>query len=244
MATYLRLFLLMTVALGLAFVMWQAKKMTAHKETVRTEPQETTVGTPAKPVVQVGTPAKITKDGAKPSRTVGGEVVSIPQELTSLERIDPVPQPTPPPAPKPVEVTKSKSFERWRLVYNAVATSAGVFQTNENALVLPGIEVLAANEKCTLENGASWPCGMVARTSLRSFINGKALTCKLPDVPAEKSIEADCLLRGRDLGEWLVANGWARAKPDGPYIDQEASAKQARRGMFGDPPKGLVATTP
>jgi endonuclease YncB( thermonuclease family) len=244
MATYLRLFLLMSVALGLAIVLWQAKKMAVPNETVRKERPEMIGVTPAKSAVQVGTPAKITEEAAKPSRTVGGEVLANIQESAPLERIEPVPQPTPPPAPKPVEVTKPKSFERWRLVYNAVATSAGVFQTNEVSVVLPGIDVLAANEKCTLENGASWPCGMVARTSLRGFINGKALTCKLPDVPEVKSIEADCLLRGRDLGEWLVANGWARAKADGPYAAQEASAKQTRRGMFGNPPNGLVTTTP
>ena len=47
-------------------------------------------------------------------------------------------------------------------------------------------------------------------------------------------------MRGRDLAEWLVVNGWARAKSDGPYIDQQASAEQSRRGIFGNPPQGVA----
>ncbi len=245
MSVYLRLFLLIAVGAALVVALFNAKKVAGPDKSAEIELADTKNENEAPPKVQVGVPAKITADHAQPSRNVGGGIVASPTlENAPLERVDPLPQPTPPPPPKPIEVNKPKSFERWRLVYNAVATSAGQFQTNNVALVLPGIDIVSAEEKCTSENGASWPCGMVARTSLRSFINGKALNCKLPDVPENTIIEADCNLRGRDLAEWLVTNGWARAKPDGPYAQLQSSAEVARRGIFGSPPKGFVNVAP
>jgi endonuclease YncB( thermonuclease family) len=241
MGVYVRIILLITVGLALVFALLNARKVAPPKKSAEVEQTDTRTT----PNVQVGVPAKIALDKAQPSRNVGTGVIAAPgTENAPLERIDPLPQPTPPAQPKPVEIKKPKSFERWRLVYNAVATSAGQFQANNITLVLPGIDIVSAGEKCTLQDGTSWPCGMVARTSLRSYINGKALNCKLPDAPEGNTVEADYTLRGRDLAEWLVANGWARAKDDGPYTQLQLSAEQASRGIFGNPPKGFTAPAP
>ncbi|MGL4488130.1 MAG: thermonuclease family protein [Rhizobiaceae bacterium] len=247
MARFLRLLVLFAAASTLVLILYQAKTIPAADVVRDTEsPAES----PPPPSIQAGAPVK-TEDvpaaqgAAKSTRNVGGGAATAPlNDQAMLERLDPVPQPTPPTTPKAAEAQEPKTFWRWRLVYNSVATSAGVFQTNESALVLPGIDIVSTTEKCVAPDGRSWPCGMVARTALRSFINGKALTCKLPDVPKDKSFEADCLLRGRDLGEWLVTSGWARAKVDGPYVDLQTNAQQARRGIFGTPPQGLTTATP
>jgi endonuclease YncB( thermonuclease family) len=76
------------------------------------------------------------------------------------------------------------------------------------------------------------------------LINGKALTCKLPDVPEGDSFEAECYLRGRDLSLWLVTNGWAHASANGPYENEGAQAKQNRRGIYGDPERGVATVDP
>jgi hypothetical protein len=262
MAVALRPLLVFAVAAILMFAVLSTKKTPAPEQAIAIKKSETpTVQKPAGSI-QTGIPAKILPakilpakilpakiftEKIPPSRNVGGSLVAPlveDEESEPLERVAARAQPTLPPMIKPLNGKRIKNYTRWRIVYNSIITSAGIFEAGESELVLPGIRVIATNEKCTLPGGVSWPCGMLARTALRSFINGKALTCKLPDIPAERSFEADCRLRGRDLGLWLVTNGWARAKPDGPYTNEQASAEQNRRGVFGNPPQGITINAP
>ncbi len=241
MLAYFRIFLLLAIAGVLTAVLVQARKVTSSPVTIASNQSVAVTSQPAAEPVQIGQPSNIAVETILPSREVGKRVTP-PQDQhpEELERIAALPQPTPPPLPKPIEPKKQVHHERWRLVYNTVATSAGVFQITDNAFVLPGIDVVSADERCTLADGKSWPCGMVARTSLRNFIKGNALSCKLPDAMTEKSFVADCTLRGRDLAQWLVANGWARAKLDGPYVADQADAELKRQGIYGAPPAGVA----
>ena len=178
------------------------------------------------------------------ARNVGGGLIAAPEVIEGeLERLEALPQPTPPAPPKPPEPFKPNNFMRWKLVYNSVISAAGVFDVNGTALVLPGIDIIAANETCTAPNGAEWPCGMVARTAFRNYVKGRAITCKVPDVPSQDSIAAECLMSGQDMAGWLVEHGWAKAKPDTLYVDLETAAKGYRRGIFGNPPLGVEAVS-
>ena len=50
---------------------------------------------------------------------------------------------------------------------------------------------------------------------------------------------AHCSVGGRDIGEWLVAQGWARANgPD--YTDAEKTAQEEKRGVWSPAPPGLA----
>ena len=104
-------------------------------------------------------------------------------------------------------------------------------------LTLPGIEIVAADETCTSPSGQEWPCGMAARTAFRAYLRGRALNCHLPDAPSDEDIATECLLQGEDPALWLVSQGWARAKPDGPFGLQAEAAELARLGIFGQPPR-------
>ena len=42
--------------------------------------------------------------------------------------------------------------------------------------------------------------------------------------------------------QWLVENGWARAKDGTPMADVMKKAEEDKRGIFGDPPAALPAT--
>ncbi|MGB8816622.1 MAG: thermonuclease family protein [Rhizobiaceae bacterium] len=177
---------------------------------------------------------------ATASRNVGGGIVAFPVAPdTLLERIAPLPQPTPPTIAEPAKPLATRGFKRWRLVYNSVVTAAGIFEINGMSLILPEIEATAANEQCVAPDGRRWPCGAVARTALRNFVKAKAINCNLPDVPPEQAFVAECLLQGRDPAEWLVDQGWARAKKDGPHASAGEKAKAAKRGLFGNPPSGV-----
>ena len=89
--------------------------------------------------------------------------------------------------------------------------------------------------KPATHEGVSWPCGVRARTAFRLWLRGRALVCQLPD--EEQAVtSARCRLGKQDAGAWLVANGWARAAPDGPYVQAEEKARAAKMGIFGGPP--------
>jgi hypothetical protein len=240
MLAYFRIFLLLAIAGALALVLVQARKVTLSAATIAGNENTAATSQQVAEPIQIGQPSKIAVEIGQPSREVGKRETGNRDQLPeALERIEALPQPTPPPLPKPVEPKKQANYERWRLVYNTVVTSAGVFQITDNAFVLPGIDVVSVDERCVLADGRSWPCGMVARTSLRNLIKGNALNCKLPDIMVDKSFVADCTLRGRDLAQWLVANGWARAKLDGPYLADQADAEVKRHGIYGAPPTGV-----
>jgi endonuclease YncB( thermonuclease family) len=104
-------------------------------------------------------------------------------------------------------------------------------------ITLPGIDVVSIDETCTAPDGAAWPCGKAARTAFRAYLRSRALNCQVPWTSAETAIVTDCLLFGDDPALWLVANGWARAKPGGPFASQGELAERSGKGIFGNPPR-------
>jgi endonuclease YncB( thermonuclease family) len=175
------------------------------------------------------------------ARNVGGGLIAA-ADVTggSLERIEALPQPA---MPAPAEAKKPNTIMRWKLVYNSVISAAGVFELNGNVLVLPGIDIVSANETCSAPDGTRWPCGMVARTAFRNYVKGRAITCRMPDAPSQQSAAAECLLAGQDMAAWLVEQGWAHAKPATLYTDLETAAKNSKRGIHGNPPRGVEAVS-
>lgn len=161
------------------------------------------------------------------------------RETALLQRLEPraplsglaAPAPPPPP-PDPDTLPK-----RWRLVHQPVATAAGIVQAGGMTMALPGIGIVAVNETCISPSGQSWPCGMAARTAFRAYLRGRALNCRLPDARQEDAIPAECLLQGEDPARWLISQGWARAKPDGPFGAEGEAAAAAQRGIYGQPPR-------
>lgn len=121
------------------------------------------------------------------------------------------------------------------ILFRPIATSSARFEAMDRVVAVAGVENVELDERCSYE-GEDWDCGMHARTAFRAFIRGRAITCDLaPDAP--KEVVADCRIGAQGVGEWLVANGWARATPDGPYTDAEKKAREAKLGVFGPPPK-------
>lgn len=121
------------------------------------------------------------------------------------------------------------------ILFRPIATSSAKFEAMDRVVAVAGVENVELDERCSYE-GQDWDCGIHARTAFRAFIRGRAITCDLaPDAP--KEVVADCRIGAQDVGGWLVANGWARATPDGPYADAEKKAREAKLGVFGPPPK-------
>ncbi|MEZ5782703.1 MAG: thermonuclease family protein [Rhizobiaceae bacterium] len=130
------------------------------------------------------------------------------------------------------------------ILHRAIAPSAGVIEAMGYHVTIDGVEPVAADTRCTYK-GEEWQCGMRARTAFRGFLRGRSPTCKVPDEPPSEMISAKCHIGKKDLGEWLVSNGWARAVPAGPYAEASAKAEQVGRGIFGAPPgKGGLPELP
>lgn len=127
------------------------------------------------------------------------------------------------------------------LLFKPVAEQAGVIAAEGRTVTLAGIEPLPIDEMCGAEAGTPWPCGMIARTSFRNFLRGRAVRCEFPDGEVPEKVTVPCRLGNRDLGEWLVANGWAHAIDD-TYKEQAKAAQDAKRGVFGAPPGELAAS--
>ncbi len=118
--------------------------------------------------------------------------------------------------------------------FRPLAIESAVFESMGRTIAVAGVESVPLDESCVYE-GTSWPCGVRARTAFRLWLRGRALVCQLPDEEHEVT-RARCRLAKQDAGSWLVANGWARAAPDGPYVVAEEKARAAKIGIFGAPP--------
>jgi hypothetical protein len=131
-----------------------------------------------------------------------------------------------------------KQREGGNLLFNPVATSSARFEAMGYDVTIAGTESIDPAETCTYR-GTAWPCGVRARTAVRLWLRGRALACDIPPGSDEDAIVVGCRLGQQDVGAWLVANGWARAAKSGPYVEAEAKAREAGRGIFGAPPASI-----
>ncbi|MEO9339348.1 thermonuclease family protein [Mesorhizobium sp. SB112] len=127
---------------------------------------------------------------------------------------------------------------RAKPLYRPVASAAGRIEAMGYTVEIDNIDAVTADETCTTD-GTQWQCGASARTAFRSFLRGRAVTCTVPPEPSKQSVISSCHIGRQDIGEWLVANGWARAAEGGPYADAGEAAQKAGKGVFGRPPAAV-----
>lgn len=178
-------------------------------------------------------------------RQVDPDDAPVPEQLGPLQRVGPR-QPlseigqaaptAPPPAPVPVD-NSAKPV----LLYQPVATTSGTIEASGYKISLEGIEALAPEETCNAD-GTRWPCGMAARTALRSWLRSRAIECNVPGQPPTELIATQCKLGTTDVAGWIVSNGWARAQNGSPLADMMKKAEDEKRGIFGSPPAALPVT--
>ena len=65
----------------------------------------------------------------------------------------------------------------------------------------------------TVDQGA-WHCGRQAARALSDQIGDQKVSCDMTGQGIRKSWLARCSVGGRDLAQWLAANGWAVPAPD------------------------------
>ncbi|SFN81854.1 Endonuclease YncB, thermonuclease family [Mesorhizobium sp. NFR06] len=179
------------------------------------------------------------------SRAVDPEVVAPPALSESeLERVEPRAPLSDLALAGPPKPPKSKMPGDWNgtKLFQPVAVAAGLIEAKDYAVAITGVDVVRADETCS-DEGKTWACGARARTAFRAFLRGRAVACTLPPEGGRDTISADCHIGNRDVGQWLVENGWARAAQGGPYLEAENRARAAKKGIFGPAPNlgGLPA---
>ncbi|MBN9505387.1 MAG: thermonuclease family protein [Altererythrobacter sp.] len=98
-----------------------------------------------------------------------------------------------------------------------------------------GIDAPELAQQCRDAAGRQWPCGRGAQAALRAWLGTAAVRC----VPAYRDQGgrpvARCTARGRDIGGWLVENGWALDYPrysEGAYRATQQAARRRRIGVW------------
>ena len=96
-----------------------------------------------------------------------------------------------------------------------------------------GIDAPESGQTCVVGLEV-WLCGQKADHALYNFIGTSSVTCQERDVDRYGRIVATCAVRGRDIGAWMVLNGWALAyrRYSLDYVDQERRARIAALGMW------------
>lgn len=180
-------------------------------------------------------PASPPPPPAAPSpRAVGPSIIAVPPiDPGTLERVDPRPPlsviapaaPPKKPPPKP-------------LLFRPVVEGAGVIVAGGRTITISDVDVVEDGEACARPEGGEWPCGRVARTAFRSFLRSRAVNCDFPEGEVPDRLSTSCRVGPRDIGEWLVENGWARASGD-KYAEKARAAQSAGRGIYGKGPTVL-----
>ncbi len=78
--------------------------------------------------------------------------------------------------------------------------------------------------------GGPWPCGTRARSFVADALAQHSVSCEPVGRDVYGRTLAHCSLAGADLGESIVAAGWAAG--DDAYPAQETSARLAGRGVW------------
>jgi endonuclease YncB( thermonuclease family) len=170
-----------------------------------------------------------------PARPVATAVVAPPPiDYATLVRepardpLGPLGQALPPPPVKP---------DDWNgtILYRPIAIASAEFEAMGYKIAIAGTESVDPEQSCKFD-GSEWPCGVRARSAVRLWLRGRALSCLVPPEADRQFLVAGCRLGKQDVGAWLVANGWARAVAGGPYVMAEEKARAAKMGIFGPPP--------
>lgn len=138
---------------------------------------------------------------------------------------------------------KPKVTDEWdgTTLFQPVASAAGLIEAKGLRVAIAGVNKVDAGESCSFE-GKEWNCGARARTEFRSLLRSRAVVCDVPADAAQGEVVAKCRIGKQDVGEWLVANGWAKADAGGPYGDLGKKAETEKKGIYGPPPEQIEMT--
>jgi endonuclease YncB( thermonuclease family) len=121
-----------------------------------------------------------------------------------------------------------------QIVGPATVVDSTVIEIDGRRIMLFGIDSVMRKQVCALE-GKPWQCWPAAVRDLQLLVDQGPAVCDPvgePDVFGR--VLARCAVNGRGLNEELVRRGYAVARPaeSTDYVEAEAAAKAAKRGLW------------
>ena len=95
---------------------------------------------------------------------------------------------------------------------------------------LTGLDAPELDQICAGASGSEWSCGMEAKSFAVGAAGHGPVTCLRSGRDRYGRALAKCAVGGGDLGQAIVAAGWAVADRD--YVGEEAAARDAKRGIW------------
>jgi endonuclease YncB( thermonuclease family) len=120
------------------------------------------------------------------------------------------------------------------LTGRASVIDADTIEIHGRRIRLHGVDAPEKGQECFLSDGTPWRGGQRGALALAEFIAVSPVTCQPVDTDRYGRVVANCHVRGRDIEEWLVSEGWAMAyrRYSSHYIGAEQVAKNAKRGIW------------
>ena len=121
----------------------------------------------------------------------------------------------------------------------AVAGTASVIdgdtiEIHGRRIRLWGIDAPESAQTCKVA-GKPWRCGQKAALALSDQIKYRVVKCQRRDTDRYARMVAVCTVGGRDIGGWLVSEGWAvdyTKYSHGAYAMRQALARSRRHGLW------------
>ena len=97
---------------------------------------------------------------------------------------------------------------------------------------LHGIDAPESGQSCIDKNGSNYQCGQFSANQMAKYVSGQTVNCNVKDKDRYGRLVAACFVKGEDINERLVLEGWAHAYTQYSR-DYVGSEKKAKRGKFG-----------
>jgi endonuclease YncB( thermonuclease family) len=86
-----------------------------------------------------------------------------------------------------------------------------------------------------IKEGRQWRCGHDCAQALAGFLGSNIVDCVPRDIDEFGRVIAQCSVNGRDVGAWMVRNGWAldyKHFSGRHYAREQRDARNAKRGLW------------
>lgn len=115
----------------------------------------------------------------------------------------------------------------------AEVIDGGSLKVGDTEVRLFGVDAPEFTQTC-FSNGSPVACGAMAKEALKGLIGGATLVCMAQNTDTYGRTVARCQTSGVDVGDALVASGWATAfrRYADDYVATEARARASRSGIW------------
>jgi hypothetical protein len=98
--------------------------------------------------------------------------------------------------------------------WQVAVVDGGTLRLRDTVVRLAGLAAPERGHTCPDGLGGSYDCGTAATAALADLVRNRAVSCRLGGRDGFGLAQGACDAAGTDLGQAMVAAGWARARPE------------------------------